>query len=105
LAAADLSEKAEELSLLYLPDDTEERRRAFCKLYMDTMRSSSAANLNDLDILRSYLLFDADSLKALPYLISMANLKEMGFEEERISSALLMFNCNQEEALEHLMKD
>lgn len=95
-------QKSVELSLLYLPDDTEAQRELFCKIYAAVQRHSLPAS--DMEILRAYFLFEGDAAQAIPYLRAFLALRELGFPEDQISAALLLYKNDQEETLEHLMK-
>ncbi|PJF18220.1 hypothetical protein PSACC_01967 [Paramicrosporidium saccamoebae] len=95
------TEKGKELSLLYLPDDTAERRAAFSRLYLATREIQPT----DMDVLRAFFLFEGEVEGAVKYLTAFISLNEFGFPEDQISTALLLYKNNMEEALEHLMKN
>lgn len=58
-----------------------------------------------MDILRAFFLFEGEEGKALDYLKGFISLKELGFPEDQISTALLLYKNNVDEALDHLMKN
>lgn len=98
-------EEAEQVANLYLPDDSPEGRQAFIKAYLTVKADSSAlSNVTDMDILSAFMIFKDESDQVVSYLKAFVALRELGFGEEAISAALLLYKNNREEALEHLMK-
>lgn len=84
---------------LYLLNETEEKKIAYCSLW-DATRSLAP---DDMDVLRAFFQFDGNVEKAFLFLKSFLALRELGFSEEKITAALLMNDNNQDRALDYLM--
>lgn len=94
---------ASELASLYLPDETSERREQFARIWQDT-RSLGPPPPTDIEVLWAFLTFEGDAAKATTHLQAYIALKELGFPKDDICTTLLLYNNNQEEALEHLIR-
>lgn len=94
---------ADEVASLYLPDETDERREHFARVWRET-RSLGPPPPTDIEVLRAFFTFEGDVDKAICHLRPYMALKELGFPEEDICTTLLLYNNNQEEALEHLIR-
>jgi len=84
---------------LYLPNETEEKKIAYCTLW-DATRPMSP---DDMDVLRAFFQFDGNVERATLFLKSFLALKELGFPEDKITTALMMHNNDQDMALDYLM--
>lgn len=108
--ASDLHMQATELSMLYMPDDTAQRKTDFQNLYIRVRSSSEKTtgsqftNLPEMDILRAYLLHDGDANLSYSYLVAFSRIKELGFPDDQISTALLQYRNDEDAALDYLMK-
>ena len=92
-----------DLAGLYLPDETADRRSQYAAIY-DQTRSIDPEPPTDIEALRAYFTFEGDVIKAVAHLRCFMSLKELGFPDDEISTALIMHNNNQEQALEYLIR-
>lgn len=69
------------------------------------LQEAEQMNLQDMDALRGYYLFQDEPEQLVPYLDNYAALSDLGFGREKIDLALLTSKNNKEEALEQLMNE
>lgn len=92
----------EEIARLYLPDETVERQAIYSEMFRLTRTLSPAPT--SAEVLRAYFAYEGNVDKGVAALGSFVALKELGFPVVNIWLALLMYNNNQEEALEYLIR-
>ena len=77
----------------------------FCFLY-DTIRQKhpDTAKLADTDIIRGFLVYEADTEAAVAFIEAFPQVSDLGFGEEQVIGALLMCKNEVEAAIDYLMR-
>lgn len=100
--------KAEIAAELYLGVDDAGKFLRFLDFYVklfESNSSSSSFEAPDNQIVKAFNLFDGDVLKSKEFLIISQELEELGFEEDKVLSALMLNSNDREAALDFLMKN
>lgn len=76
----------------------------FISFYMEALEACPTCGLTDEQILRVFRLFEGNVGAAVGFIPVFEELVELGFGEDEVVSALLLYNNDRESALDHLMK-
>lgn len=94
---------------LYLGTDDAGAVVKFLDFYVSTakliLNQDPTAALNDPKIVQAYKLFDTNPEKAKEFVLVSEELVELGFDEDRVTSALLLHDNDRESSLDFLMKE
>lgn len=103
---AHLRMKAETAAELYLGVDDTAQVLRFLDFYVALKQQSEEINaVADEKIVLSFGLFDGNVEKSGQFLAVSEELEELGFEREKVTSALMLFSNDRESALDFLMKN
>ncbi len=99
--------KAETAAELFLITDDTSLFLRFLDFYVDLMESllSSLPEIPDEKVVKVFNLFNGDLKKSGEFLLTAVELEELGFEEDKVVSALMLFSNDREAALDFLMKN
>ena len=98
--------KAETVAEMYLGDTDASVFLRFLDFYVALSTSSNPeTNFTDQNIVKSFHLFDGNIQKSNDFLLVKEELEELGFEEDKVVSALMLFTNDREAALDFLMKN
>lgn len=100
--------KAETAAEIYLGLDDAGKLLRFLDFYVELFQHHSTDDsvaFSDEKIVKSFNLFDGDVKKSAEFLVVAEELEELGFEADKVVSALMLFSNDREAALQFLMKD
>lgn len=102
--------KAETAAELYLGTDDTSLFLQFLDFYVELMESLNksgleTSNITDEKMVKVFNLFTGDVKKSSEFLVTAVELEELGFEEDKVVSALMLFSNDREAALDFLMKN
>ena len=106
--SAMLRMKAETAAEMYLGVDDAGKFLRFLDFYVSLFESKStnqSIESSDSKIVKAFNLFDGDIKKSTDFLLISAELEELGFEEDKVLSALMLNSNDREAALDFLMKN
>lgn len=107
-SVAHLRMKAQTVAELYLGVDDTAKVLNFLDFYVNLMekyKEIDSNNTADDKIAQVFELFEGDLDKSGNFLIVSEELEELGFESEKVTSALMLFSNDRESALDFLMKN
>jgi hypothetical protein len=100
--------KAETAAEMYLGLDDAGKLLRFLDFYVELIQQyngDDSLNFADEQMVKSFNLFDGDVKKSAEFLVVAEELEELGFEGDKVVSALMLFSNDREAALQFLMKD
>lgn len=101
--------KAETAAEMYLDVEDTGKFLRFLDFYVNLIGNITENNntclYSDEKIVKVFNLFDGNVKKSSEFLLVAEELEELGFEEDKVVSALMLFSNDREAALQFLMKD
>lgn len=98
--------KAETAAEMYLGLEDASKFLRFLDFYVELIQQMKPnSSFTDENIVKSFNLFDGNVKKSAEFLVVAEELEELGFENEKVVSALMLFSNDREAALQFLMKD
>lgn len=98
--------KAETAAEMYIGVEDTGKFLRFLDFYVSLYETSpSTFEASDAKIVKSFDLFDGDVKKSGEFLVVAEELEELGFEEDKVVSALMLNSNDREAALDFLMKN
>ena len=107
VSTAHLRMQAETAAELYLGVNDTAQVLSFLDFYVSLKESMSmtSSSFNDKNIVKSFNLFNGNVEKSGKFLEIAEELEELGFDDEKVVSALMLFSNDREAALDFLMKN
>ena len=100
--------KAETAAELFLGVEDVGKFLKFLDFYVELIQKefqNDSTIISDEMIVKSFNLFDGNVKKSAEFLVVADELVELGFEVDKVVSALMLFSNDREAALQFLMKD
>ena len=100
--------KAETAAELFLGVEDVGKFLNFLDFYVELIQKefqNDSTTISDEMIVKSFNLFDGNVKKSAEFLVVADELVELGFEVDKVVSALMLFSNDREAALQFLMKD
>lgn len=98
--------RADTAGEMYLGVEDASKFLRFLDFYVELIQNCEQNNaFSDERIVKAFNLFDGNVKKSNEFLVVAEELEELGFEEEKVVSALMLFSNDREAALQFLMKD
>lgn len=97
--------KAQTAAELYLDVDDTKVVLRFLDFYVSIVPRILNSKVSDPKLVQAFNLFEEDVDKAEKFIEVSEELEELGFEGNKVTSALLLFSNDREAALDFLMKN